>query len=440
VEDIMWHNGAVRAKLAVLAVVAAGAGGLIAAPSSAVAQPGRSAPAPVVARAAASAGRRAAAAKAPASKATVAAYTCPDDDYYLIGSRGSGQTSPASDTTNNGLGAEINEFQQDFSSAIESTGATFGFIANPYPAVAVSPSLPPDSWMWIFNIPNAVSAATGLPVGLYPGSVNTGVSWLVSTIQGLITNCPDVKILLAGYSQGAQVTGDAYQQLTSAQQAQIFGVFLLADPRFSADPSFGSVDRGSFDTGSHGSVREGALSSTTRPAFPASANGTVLSYCAADDPVCEGPLVGGNGVIDTLKNFAVHGYYSQANGGANTILTACGQDYLQDAANYFAGLAGRKQSSTGPSAVLTPVGNAEAGLPVTVSAAASCDPAGEALTYQWTVNGAAVTGTGALLGWTPPSAGSYDVAVTVTNTQGQTSTTSETVTVTGDDRAARRGL
>jgi hypothetical protein len=71
------------------------------------------------------AGKLAAAASAPWA-------SCPD--YFLIGSRGSGQLGPgATGDNNNGLGQEIQTFNETLETDLEGAGQTYGFEANPCP-------------------------------------------------------------------------------------------------------------------------------------------------------------------------------------------------------------------------------------------------------------------------------------------------------------------
>jgi hypothetical protein len=93
---------------------------------------------------------------------------CVDD--YLIGSRGSGQELPGRDQYD-GLGPEVFQFSQRFAADMERAGRSYQHLANPYPAVAVSPGGNSDGWM--FNLAGVI---TGLPIGKYDSSVATGVA------------------------------------------------------------------------------------------------------------------------------------------------------------------------------------------------------------------------------------------------------------------------
>jgi fibronectin type 3 domain-containing protein len=349
---------------------------------------------------------------AAATQTALTASTC--YSYYLIGSRGSGQ-GPAGTDQYDGLGPDVYQFSERLSADISTTGASYGYEANTYPAVSIGPAgSNTDGWFW-----NLTGVGTALPIGEYQNSVNTGVSWLTNQISLLISSCPTTKILLAGFSQGAQVTGNAYQALTSTQQSHIFGVFLLADPR--RNGADGVVDRGTAQTRGNGAVRQPGASGP-RPLFNAASAGKVLSYCRLGDPVCQGPFnfSGSNGLTINYS-IAAHTSYTTYSNGCNT--------YPQEAADYFAVQGGMAASDGGPVASLDPVDDAIAGEQVTISAADSCDPDGEALSYEWNVEGATGQGYGDEITATWPSAGTYTVSVTVTNSQGESDTATQSVTV-----------
>lgn len=79
----------------------------------------------------------------------------------------------------------------------------------------------------------------------YWNSVSTGTAMLLGVIQQEIVDCPNQRIALLGYSQGAQVVGDILPQLgaNSALRTHIATVTLFGDPRFNPTSS---VDRGSY--------------------------------------------------------------------------------------------------------------------------------------------------------------------------------------------------
>jgi hypothetical protein len=94
--------------------------------------------------------------------------------------------------------------------------------------------------------------------------------------------CPSAQIVLTGYSQGAQVTADVYQNMT---QQHVAGVVFFGDPYFNSKDAI--VDRPSM--GGYKAGRNGALGA--RPLFGMSVPwaSVVLSYCHMNDPVCQSP-------------------------------------------------------------------------------------------------------------------------------------------------------
>ncbi len=142
---------------------------------------------------------------------------------------------------------------------------------NPYPAVPVAGAA---------GVPNSVSASLGW--GAYTNSVQVGQVALTNEIDSIESSCgSSTTIILAGYSQGAQVTGNAYQALDSAQLADIGGVALFGDPLFNPGSQ---AARGDFTPGRRGALAHPA--SRTRPEFPSPQK--VVSYCHGDDPICQG--------------------------------------------------------------------------------------------------------------------------------------------------------
>lgn len=115
------------------------------------------------------------------------------------------------------------------------------------------------------------------------------------------------KLLLTGYSQGAQVTGNVYQTLDADQRQYVWGVVLFADPRYN---HLSFADTAKRDN-------NGIL--PVRGEFPADSHDNVRSYCHARDPVCQG-----------LGQFVLHG-----KGAHNGYEKAD----AQAAAKYFAELA-----------------------------------------------------------------------------------------------------
>jgi len=180
-------------------------------------------------------------------------------DYVVIDSRGSGAPR--------GLSGPGLAFYKAFRAEIlrRDGRAVVRSQQNPYPA-----------WG---SIPSFVAALANLPLR-YHRSVSEGKRELRAIIGSLLADedCPDTRLILTGYSQGAQVAGDVAQERPSRR---IIGVVLFGDPHFNSRDA--GAARGDFERG-----LDGALG--TRPVFAGWLRGRALSYCHKHDPVCQGPL------------------------------------------------------------------------------------------------------------------------------------------------------
>jgi len=91
--------------------------------------------------------------------------------------------------------------------------------------------------------------------------------------------CPAEQVVLAGYSAGAALVGDALQNpmLAAASRTWLVAAVLFADPEF--NPADTRTAAGTFDPRYGGSPR--------RAAFPAALVGRIRSYCRRHDIVCQ---------------------------------------------------------------------------------------------------------------------------------------------------------
>lgn len=190
---------------------------------------------------------------------------CPS--VMLLGSRGSGDKL----SKDEGIGRPelaLKEALKELIPGLESW-------ANPYDAVSVF------GWNLreLANGAGAASKLSGIGVGAYHDSVVNGRNKLAQRVRELIRDCDDTAIVLAGYSQGAQVTADVFQRdLGEAERTKVRAMVLFGDPYFNGGDR--TVARGSFS-----GRRDGLLGKRT--AF--SSNGSLaLSYCHSHDPICQG--------------------------------------------------------------------------------------------------------------------------------------------------------
>jgi hypothetical protein len=193
----------------------------------------------------------------------------------VIDSRGSGENRVVSGHTTPEISPPAAHFASEFRHRHPT--ATLTLVSNPYPAVGLT-----GSWRAIANALGAILKFAR--VGAYHGSVVDGKKWLSREIATVAaSSCGSkTKLLLVGYSQGAQVTGDVVQELAANGRtvpllSHVLGVALFGDPYFNARDA--RVDRGTHEH------LDGLLGS--RPRF---VSGRVLSYCHKYDPICQGPL------------------------------------------------------------------------------------------------------------------------------------------------------
>lgn len=176
----------------------------------------------------------------------------------IIGARGSGQPH-----TQSGV---ITDFGPQLSAVSKATAArlnsrhTVRYIGIPYQAV---------------NVKNAEAVK-------YNASVKDGVNRMTTYLVGTARSCPNTKIVLAGYSQGAQVARTVAGNLSNALASRV-AVLLLADPKrnfndgtYGLELNFGS-----------GAVSNGVLKAGK--VLPTNIRTHVIVVCYTKDPVCNSP-------------------------------------------------------------------------------------------------------------------------------------------------------
>ncbi|KAK2594742.1 hypothetical protein QQS21_007540 [Conoideocrella luteorostrata] len=146
----------------------------------------------------------------------------------------------------------------------------------------------------------------------YGPSVSAGVDAVKKQLSDYVQACPDAKILLLGYSQGANIIGDALCGGNTGGQgpdtdpiggdisSHVAAVVWYGDPRHNAGKSF---DKGTAQT-------DGINARTDNQSCDAFAS-VIASYCDIGDPFC----AGGNDV-------GVHfGYPRKYDGDATEFVT-----------------------------------------------------------------------------------------------------------------------
>ncbi|WP_410872772.1 cutinase family protein [Nocardia sp. A7] len=119
------------------------------------------------------------------------------------------------------------------------------------------------------------------PASMNPDSAVRGIANLTTLLNDTAAACPDQRLVLLGYSQGARVIGktlDTRNALTAQAAARIDAIALFGSPLFNgAEP----YNRGSYDPALSGT---GALPVGALAEFA----DRLRDYCNAGDRVCQG--------------------------------------------------------------------------------------------------------------------------------------------------------
>ena len=141
-----------------------------------------------------------------------------------------------------------------------------------------------------YRAENAASAA------IYQANIDDGVTRTRSRVAQLAMRCPDSRVALVGFSQGAQAVHELAAGLPAAMSRRIALVAMIADPRRNPGDSIASWTYGKAASGP-GKLGRGP---TLRPSLGRSA----ISFCAAGDEICNWPPGGYSGPLsDTHRHF-----------------------------------------------------------------------------------------------------------------------------------------
>lgn len=175
-----------------------------------------------------------------------------------------------------------------------------------YPAVGIGA----DSLQSFKNLIEADASWTGGAGGQYRQSVADGVTELSSYLDSRSSRCPDEQFVIGGYSQGAQVVGDALAAVGSGLRNKVAFVALFGDPKLYLPEGRGPFPpacRGDeFSKWRRGNVScftDGGILEARKPYMPGDIEDRVGSWCDRNDPICN----------NNLADFAVsaHSYYAE---------------------------------------------------------------------------------------------------------------------------------
>lgn len=190
-------------------------------------------------------------------------------DFHWIGAAGSGQRDGAALTANGGMGDVVYESYQQLSAELAASGRTITAEAVQYPAAPVPLAGGLGGWMDFMD------------------SVEDGTDATAEQLDAFTVRCPQTKVVLAGYSQGAMVIHRNLHDL--ADDPRVAAALLVADgDRLPADTT---INMGSTAIGpgmGKGVAQEHSfLASTDTSPLPPSIGARTVSVCDIGDPVCD---------------------------------------------------------------------------------------------------------------------------------------------------------
>lgn len=236
-----------------------------------------------------------------AGLATGTAAAAPEcGDFHWMGAAGSGQRNGAGLTTNGGMGAVVYQSYLQLQAELAASGRTITAEAVQYPAAPVPLEGGLGGWMGFMD------------------SVEDGTDAAAEQFDAFTARCPDTKVVLAGYSQGAMVIHRNLEEL--ADNPHVAAALLIADgDRLPVDTT---INLGSTATAAVPGVGKGVaqehsfLASAPTSMLPAAIGARTVSVCDVGDPVCDyDPDI----TTDALSPaaLAIHTSYAPAASGAH---------------------------------------------------------------------------------------------------------------------------
>ncbi len=202
-----------------------------------------------------------------ATGTAVAAPACAD--YHWIGVAGSGQREGAGLTANGGMGSVVYQSYQQLRAELMASGRTITAEAVDYPAAPVPLEGGLGGWLEFMD------------------SVDDGTDATAEQFEAFTQRCPDTKVVLAGYSQGAMVVHRNLHDL--AEDPHVAAALLIADgDRLPADTTINMGSAAVVPGVGKGVAQEHSfLASTDTDVLPAAIGARTVSVCDIGDPVCD---------------------------------------------------------------------------------------------------------------------------------------------------------
>lgn len=195
-----------------------------------------------------------------------AAPGCPD--VHWMGAAGSGERTEYDMAANAGMGDIVYQSYQALQSQLAQEGRTITAEAVNYPATDVPPDAGIGDWLG------------------YMGSVDAGTAALGTQYADFTARCPESKVVLAGYSQGAMVV---HRNLAAiGANPNLSAALLIADGDRHPDDTTVNIGTASPDPEKTGGAAQDWPILAHAPAIlPANIGVRTISVCDAGDAVCD---------------------------------------------------------------------------------------------------------------------------------------------------------
>lgn len=221
-------------------------------------------------------------------------------DFHWIGAAGSGQRDAAGLTSNGGMGGVVYQSYLQLRDDLAANGQTITAEAVQYPAAPVPLEGGLGGWMGFMN------------------SVEDGTDATAKQFDAFTARCPDTKVVLAGYSQGAMVIHRNLHDL--ADDPHVAAALLIADgDRLPTDTTL-NMGSTAYSTAAVPSAGKGVaqehsfLASAPTSPLPPEIGARTVSVCDVGDPVCDADPDADTDALSPTA-LAIHTSYAPAQSG-----------------------------------------------------------------------------------------------------------------------------
>lgn len=217
-------------------------------------------------------------------------------DFHWMGAAGSGQRDGAKLTQNGGMGDVVYQSYEQLESDLAASGYTMTAEAVQYPAAPVPLDGGIGGWLGFMD------------------SVEVGTDATAAQFEAFTERCPNTKVVLAGYSQGAMVVHRNLYDL--ADDPHVAAALLVADgDRLPVDTTIPMGSAAVAPGIGHGVAQEHSfLADTNTSPLPPAIGARTISVCDVGDPVCDyDPATSEL----TATDLAIHTAYAPAESGAH---------------------------------------------------------------------------------------------------------------------------